>query len=82
MKLKSVEPSQIVRQWNIEGFPFYFFGADKQLYRIDSRGHFIINRRLVKRYTHGYILKSKFYSLAQLRPMLRRHQATNHPVGF
>ena len=82
MKLKNVEPSQIVRQWDIEGFPMYFFGADKQLYRIDSRGHFIINRRLVKRYTHGYILKSKFYSLAQLRPLLCRHNPTDHPMDF
>lgn len=63
----------IERTWDIEGFPTYFFGADKQLYRYDSRGAIRQNKRVVLRYTQGYVLKSRFYSLAQLRPLLRRH---------
>ena len=30
----------IERVWDIEGFPDYFFGADNQLYRYDSRGRY------------------------------------------
>ncbi len=72
----------IVRVWDIEGFPEYFFGADKELYRYDSRGTIRKNKRLVLRYTQGYSLKGRFYSLSQLRPLLRRHVPTNHLMGF
>ena len=63
----------VQRVWDIQGFPDYFFGDDKQLYRYDSRGNLRRNKRAVKRYTIGYVLKSRFYSLSQLRPLLRRH---------
>ena len=72
----------IGRVWDIEGFPNYFFGADKQLYRYDSRGSIRKNKRIVVHYTQGYSLKGRFYSLSQLRPLLRQHDVTNRPVGF
>lgn len=70
----------IIRWWDIEGFPNYFFGKDKARYRFDARGTIKRNKRIVIGTTQGYILKQKFYSLAQLRPLLRRHVATNYPV--
>lgn len=72
----------IQRVWDIEGYPNYFFGNDQELYRINSRGEIQRNRRTMKRYTIGYVLKSRFFSLTQLRPMLRKHIATDHPVDF
>jgi hypothetical protein len=73
----------IIRQWAIDGFPNYFFGTDKQLYRFDARGQVKRNKRVVIGTRHGYILKRQFYSLARLRPMLRRHDSTtDYPVGF
>lgn len=72
----------IVRVWDIDGFPDYFFGADKQLYRYDARGSIRKNKRLVVNYTQGYSLKGRFYSLAQIRPRLRIHEPTDHPMDF
>lgn len=72
----------IVPKWAVEGFPDYFFGADKQLYRYDSRGVIRKNKRLVVHYTQGYCLKGRFYSLTQLRPLLRPYEFINHPAGF
>lgn len=80
---KKVSVNKLVeRVWDIEGYPNYFFGANKQLYRFDSRGRVQQNKRIMIGYTSGYILKRKFFSLSQLRPMLRRHDATDHPVDF
>lgn len=61
------------RSWNIEGYPEYFFGSDKKLYRVTKQGHLKENKLQLIGYTKGYILKSKFFSLAKLKPMLRRH---------
>ncbi|MBC8152664.1 MAG: hypothetical protein H7Z72_07115 [Bacteroidetes bacterium] len=72
----------VQRVWDIDGYPDYFFGDDKQLYRFTARGEIRRNARCVKRYTIGYTLKSRFFSLTQLRPLLRRHNATDRPAGF
>jgi hypothetical protein len=72
----------VQRLWDIDGFPNYFFAEDNELYRITARGEAKQMRRAVKRYTQGYVLKSRFYSLSQLRPMLRRHDRTDYPTGF
>ncbi|GAB3760562.1 hypothetical protein [Spirosoma pomorum] len=73
----------IIRQWSIDGFPNYFFGTDKQLYRFDARGQVKRNKRVLIGTTQGYILKRQFYSLARLRPMLRRYDpATDYPADF
>jgi hypothetical protein len=55
-----VNPEFTIRQWDIAGFPDYFFGRDKQLYRYDSRGCVRRNRRVMIGLTQGYILKRKF----------------------
>ncbi|QDK81235.1 hypothetical protein EXU85_22540 [Spirosoma sp. KCTC 42546] len=68
------------RVWDIQGFPNYFFGHDKQLYRFDSRGQVKINKRVVIGTTQGYVLKRKFYSLSQLRPLLRRSSSCEQPI--
>ncbi len=70
----------IQRVWDIEGYPNYFFGDDKQLYRFDSRGRVQRNKRVMIGYTQGYVLKSKFFSLLKLRPLLKRHGTTDHPM--
>ena len=72
----------VERMWDIDGFPNYFFGSDKQLYRFDSRGNVKRNKRVVNCSTMGYVLKSRFYSLSQLRPLLRRHVPVEYPTGF
>ncbi|MEZ0539547.1 hypothetical protein [Fibrella arboris] len=69
---------QVERGWDIEGFPNYFFGKDKRLYRFDTRGRLFQNKRIILRYTAGYVLKSRFYSLSQLRPLLRRHSGADN----
>ncbi|GAB3889217.1 hypothetical protein GCM10028825_23440 [Spirosoma agri] len=43
----------VERIWDIDGFPNYFFGHDKQLYRFDSRGCLKRNKRVVVCYTMG-----------------------------
>ncbi|GAB3551171.1 hypothetical protein GCM10027577_31220 [Spirosoma fluminis] len=64
----------VLRAWDVEGYPDYFFDDKGQFYRFTARGDVKPLRRTVKRYTQGYTLKSRFYSLAQLRPLLRRHE--------
>lgn len=56
----------VERVWDIEGFPNYFFGHDKQLYRYGSRGRVKTNKWVIIGSTKGYILKSKFFSEKQL----------------
>jgi len=68
----------VQRVWDIEGYPDYFFDENGQLYRFTARGDVKPLRRTVKRYTQGYTLKSRFYSLSQLRPMLRQHVPTTN----
>lgn len=63
---------KVVRKWNIIGYPNYFFGEDKQLYRIDSRDRIHQNKRILKGYSQGYILKSRFIPLTRLRSLLVR----------
>ena len=71
---KKVSITHLVeRVWDIEGYPNYFFGDDKRLYRFDARGTVKTNKRVVIGTTQGYILKRKFFSLGQLRLLLRRH---------
>lgn len=72
----------VQRIWDVEGYPDYFFGDDNELYRITRRGELRRIRRSMKRYTQGYVLKSRFYSLIQLRSKLRRHDLTGRPTGF
>ncbi len=61
------------RMWDIDGYPSYFFDEKGQLYRFTSSGEVKPLSRTVKRYTQRFTLKSKFFSLKQLRPLLRRY---------
>jgi hypothetical protein len=63
---------KVVPKWNITGYPNYFFGEDKQLYRIDSCDRIHQNKRILKGYSQGYVLKSRFFSLDRLRSLLVR----------
>jgi hypothetical protein len=78
-KVALIQSELIIRLWDIEGYPAYFFGADKHLYWFDARGRVKRNKRVVIGTTQGYILKRKFFSLSQLRPLLRRHEPTSMP---
>lgn len=87
MAIKLSVNQLVERIWDIDGYPNYFFGHDKRLYRFDSRGQVRINKRIIIGTTQGYILKSKFFSLEQLRTRLLRHRppelsSTDHPVDF
>lgn len=74
MVVKHLEFRQkVIRKWNITGYPNYFFGDDKQLYRIDSRDRIHQNKRILKGYSQGYVLKSRFFSLNRLRSLLVRY---------
>lgn len=77
----------VQRVWDVEGYPDYFFDQKGELYRFTARGDVKLIRRTMKRYTQGFTLKSKFYSLKQLRPMLRRPVqpdglATDYPTAI
>ncbi len=75
MAKKILMHTLLVRTWDIEGYPDYFFGDDKKLYRFDSRGRVRQNKRAVAGgYTEGYYLRGEFISLLRLRPLLRRHR--------
>ncbi|MBO0939829.1 hypothetical protein J2I47_25010 [Fibrella sp. HMF5335] len=65
------------RVWDIDGYPNYFLDAQGRLYRLNARGEIIVMKRAVKRYTVDYVLKSRFFSLSQLRQLLRRHLPIN-----
>ncbi|RYC72219.1 hypothetical protein EQG79_05895 [Spirosoma sordidisoli] len=71
----------VQRLWDIDGYHNYFFDQAGQLYRFTARGDVKTVRRTMKRYTQGYVLTSKFYSLTQLRPLLRRHVPTDYLMG-
>lgn len=80
--IKRYVQAPVRRLWDIEGYPSYFFADDNELYRITLRGEAKRIRRSMKRYTQGYVLKSRFYSLSQLRPLLRQHGFTDYPTDF
>jgi hypothetical protein len=69
----------VIPKWYLEGFPNYFIGEDKQLYRVirsDGTDSFQLKKLCMQRYTKGYYFSGKFYSLAKLRPLLYRASET------
>lgn len=74
-----IKPSRLIRVWNIEDYPNYFFGTDDQLYRLHSQGRVRRNKQVMIGYTQGYVLKSKFFRLVKLRPLLRQHEPALSP---
>ena len=47
-KIAVINAEFIVRSWDIDGYPNYFFGDDNQLYRITSRGKVRRNPRSIE----------------------------------
>lgn len=66
----------IVPKWVINGHPLYFID-DQKVMRNVRTGKPV--KRQLKGYTIGYYLNRKFYSLNQIRPMLKRYEETNLP---
>lgn len=65
----------VIPKWYLEGFPNYFIGEDKQLYRVirsEGTDSLQLKKLCMQRYTKGYYFSGKFYSLAKLRPLLCR----------
>lgn len=60
---------QIEEKWLIEGFPEYFIGSDNCVYHRQNQ-HVI--KMVMKKYTKGFYLHRRFYSLHALRKLLRR----------
>ena len=61
----------VYRKWEIEGYAAYFFGEDKQLYHVVYGGELKVCKMIMKGYSKGYILDSKFITLGKLRTLLR-----------
>ncbi|PWK15751.1 hypothetical protein LV89_04961 [Arcicella aurantiaca] len=65
--------------WYLKGFPNYFIGEDKQLYRVirsEGTDSLQLKKLCMQRYTKGYYFSGKFYSLVKLRPLLYRASET------
>lgn len=61
-------------KWIIDGFPEYYFGADKTLYK--SSNHRPIKLCMVNA-SKGYYLNRKFYTLTSLRKIIRTVPSAN-----
>lgn len=68
--------------WLVEGYPDYFFGEDKNFYRIKSNGKARQCKLTVIGYTKGYVLKSKFLSLNRLRGMIKKNDEANFVLSY
>jgi hypothetical protein len=71
--MKTKKQTIAARQWDIDGFPNYFFNSKKQLFRVSNTGSIRENKMIMIGYTKGYVLKSKFYSLTKLDTLLLPH---------
>lgn len=58
----------INEKWNLEGFPDYFVADNNKVYHRRRR---IEVRMKMKKYTKGFYLNRKFYSLYYLRKCLK-----------
>lgn len=68
--MKVVLKSKTIKaKWLIEGQPDFFIGEDKKLYRIKTQREIKLT---LNGYTKGYYLNRKFFSLHQLRPLIRK----------
>lgn len=62
--------SKIIRaKWLIEGQPDFFIAEDKKMYRLKTQREIKLT---LNGYTKGYYLNRKFFSLHQLRPLIRK----------
>lgn len=59
----------VTEKWNLEGFPDYFVADNNKVYHRRRR---LEVRMKMKKYTKGFYLHRKFYSLSYLRTCLKR----------
>jgi hypothetical protein len=71
LNMRFTRKTTIVKHWELEGHPDYFFTVEKKLFRVTSTGKAVESRMAMVGYTKGYYLKSKFYSTAKIDAMLR-----------
>lgn len=62
----------IIKKWAIEGHPTYFVADDNELYHQVYVYQLRRCNKIMKGYSVGYILDSKFYTLKKLRTLLIR----------
>lgn len=64
-----LKPKNIKAKWLIEGQPDFFIAEDKKMYRLKTQREIKLT---LNGYTKGYYLNRKFFSLHQLRPLIRK----------
>jgi hypothetical protein len=70
IRMEILIKSKIIKaKWLIEGQPDFFIGEDKKLYRVKTQREIKLT---LNGYTKGYYLNRKFFSLIQLRPLVRK----------
>ena len=55
-----------IKKWRIEGFEDYYFLTDKRLFNFRTNR---FSKKRVKKYSVGYTLDGKFYTLAKMKEM-------------
>lgn len=70
---KYIQEVEVLRKWEIEGYPTYFFGEDKKLYHVVYHYRLKECKQLLKGYSLGYVVDSKFYTLKKLRTLLKKN---------
>jgi hypothetical protein len=61
----------VTPKWEIEGHPLYFIDDKNKVRNINTGKELQMQ---LKGYTKGYILNGKFYSLGQIRPLLKKYK--------
>lgn len=64
-----IKPKIIKAKWLIDGQPDFFIAEDKKMYRLKTQREIKLT---LNGYTKGYYLNRKFFSLRQLRPLIRK----------
>ena len=65
----TIKPKVIKAKWLIDGQPDFFIAEDKKMYRLKTQREIKLT---LNGYTKGYYLNRKFFSLHQLRPLIRK----------
>lgn len=65
----TLKPKTIKAKWLIDGQPDFFITEDKKMYRLKTQREIKLT---LNGYTKGYYLNRKFFSLHQLRPLIRK----------
>lgn len=65
----TIKSRVIKAKWLIDGQPDFFIAEDKKMYRLKTQREIKLT---LNGYTKGYYLNRKFFSLHQLRPLIRK----------